>query len=282
MRDQHFWESDCISFKCPVCCLNVKCWTTNLVVDIWMILPEVCLLKRLRKVKVWLRSSGLLMAVENISNYRNHCLPVQQWSSSTNHSSRCLRYCSTGRWNHDTWNKWFDALYCILLWPGGYSVVVSFAQQPVWSVSLTPIHQRRHFLWCWEHQNWTDNQWGWILFIFDRADLVWVAIMDTHTSEERGEHAITPSKSLKRTSLEIAEFSFGEVRRLVWVPSSIPSEFKYGAHYCVDILLPYVCLRGTMGPQFLFIDDNASTSLYSCFSRVRILNAWIVRQGLWI
>ncbi|GFX88265.1 transposable element Tcb2 transposase [Trichonephila clavipes] len=39
-----------------------------------------------------------------------------------------------------------------------------FARRPVRCVPLTPAHRRRRSLWCWEHQNWRDNEWGRVLF----------------------------------------------------------------------------------------------------------------------
>ncbi|GFX69178.1 transposable element Tcb1 transposase [Trichonephila clavipes] len=39
-----------------------------------------------------------------------------------------------------------------------------FARRPVWCVPLTPAHQRRRSLWCREHRNWRDNEWGRVLF----------------------------------------------------------------------------------------------------------------------
>ncbi|GFS92510.1 hypothetical protein TNCV_1159921 [Trichonephila clavipes] len=39
-----------------------------------------------------------------------------------------------------------------------------FARRPVRCVPLTPAHRRRRSLWCWEHRNWRDNEWGRVLF----------------------------------------------------------------------------------------------------------------------
>ncbi|GFU35708.1 transposable element Tcb1 transposase [Trichonephila clavipes] len=39
-----------------------------------------------------------------------------------------------------------------------------FAQRPVRCVPLTAAHQRRCSLWCREHRNWRDNEWGRVLF----------------------------------------------------------------------------------------------------------------------
>ncbi|GFX90032.1 transposable element Tcb1 transposase [Trichonephila clavipes] len=35
-----------------------------------------------------------------------------------------------------------------------------FARRPVWCVPLTSAHWRRRSLWCREHRNWRDNEWG--------------------------------------------------------------------------------------------------------------------------
>ncbi|GFT18901.1 transposable element Tcb2 transposase [Trichonephila clavipes] len=40
-----------------------------------------------------------------------------------------------------------------------------FARRPVRCVPLTPAHRRRRSLWCREHRNWRDNEWGRVLFI---------------------------------------------------------------------------------------------------------------------
>ncbi|GFU32159.1 transposable element Tcb2 transposase [Trichonephila clavipes] len=39
-----------------------------------------------------------------------------------------------------------------------------FARRPVRCVPLTPAHRRRRSLWCREHRNWGDNEWGRVLF----------------------------------------------------------------------------------------------------------------------
>ncbi|GFW26684.1 transposable element Tcb1 transposase [Trichonephila clavipes] len=39
-----------------------------------------------------------------------------------------------------------------------------FARRPVRSVPITPAHRRRRSLWCREHRNWRDNEWGRVLF----------------------------------------------------------------------------------------------------------------------
>ncbi|GFX85931.1 transposon Tf2-9 polyprotein [Trichonephila clavipes] len=39
-----------------------------------------------------------------------------------------------------------------------------FARHPVRCVPLTPAHRRRRSLWCREHRNWRNNEWGRVLF----------------------------------------------------------------------------------------------------------------------
>ncbi|GFV21474.1 transposable element Tcb2 transposase [Trichonephila clavipes] len=38
-----------------------------------------------------------------------------------------------------------------------------FARRPVRCVPLTPAHRRMRSLWCREHWNWKDNEWGRVL-----------------------------------------------------------------------------------------------------------------------
>ncbi|GFS65787.1 transposable element Tc1 transposase [Trichonephila clavipes] len=106
-----------------------------------------------------------------------------------------------------------------------------FARRPVRCVPLTPAHRRRRSLWCREHRNWRDNEWGRVLFTDESR---FSLSSDSHRIliwRER-EDAIIPRTSLK-----------GIVNR---------------TRYCNEILLPYVRLfRGAMGLQFLFMDDNA-------------------------
>ncbi|GFY16684.1 transposable element Tcb2 transposase [Trichonephila clavipes] len=109
-----------------------------------------------------------------------------------------------------------------------------FARHPVRCVPLTPAHRRRRSLWCREHRNWRDNEWGRVLFTDESR---FSLSSDSHRIliwRERGSRN-HPSNIIERT---------GSVN---------------GTRYCNEILLPYVRLfRGAMGLQFLFMDDNAS------------------------
>ncbi|GFU80181.1 transposable element Tcb1 transposase [Trichonephila clavipes] len=47
-----------------------------------------------------------------------------------------------------------------------------FARRPVRRVPLTRAHRRRRSLWCREHRNWRDNEWGREYSLQMRADSV--------------------------------------------------------------------------------------------------------------
>ncbi|GFV54173.1 transposable element Tcb2 transposase [Trichonephila clavipes] len=134
-----------------------------------------------------------------------------------------------------------------------------FARRPVRCVPLTPAHRRRRSLWCREHRNWRDNEWGRVLFIdesrfslssYSHRILIW---------RERG--------SLNHPSNIIERDRYGGRGVLIWGGIMLCSRtnlhiFDAGSvnetRYCNEILLPYVSLfRGAMGLQFLFMDDNA-------------------------
>ncbi|GFW81313.1 transposable element Tcb2 transposase [Trichonephila clavipes] len=124
-----------------------------------------------------------------------------------------------------------------------------FARRPVRCVPLTPVHRRRRSLWCREHRNWRDNEWGRVLFTDESR---FSLSSDSHRIliwRERGSRNHPSNSGLvwggirlgSRTDLHI--FDAGSVN---------------GIRYCNEILLSYVRLfRGAMGLQFLFMDDNA-------------------------
>ncbi|GFV72697.1 transposable element Tcb2 transposase [Trichonephila clavipes] len=134
-----------------------------------------------------------------------------------------------------------------------------FARRPVRCVPLTPAHRRRRSLWCREHRNWRDNEWGRVLFTdesrfslstYSHRILIW---------RERGSRN-HPSNIIERDR-------YGGRCVLVWGGIMLDSRtdlhiFDAGSvnltRYCNEILLPYARLfRGAMGLQFLFMDDNA-------------------------
>ncbi|GFS47579.1 hypothetical protein TNCV_3133761 [Trichonephila clavipes] len=130
-----------------------------------------------------------------------------------------------------------------------------FARRPVRCVPLTPAHRRRRSLWCREHRNWRDNEWGRVLFTDESR---FSLSSDSHL--ERAGSRNHPSNIIERDR-------YGGRGVLVWGGIMLGSRTDLhifdagsvnGARYCNEILLPYVRLfRGAMGLQFLFMDDNA-------------------------
>ncbi|GFX21801.1 transposable element Tcb2 transposase [Trichonephila clavipes] len=155
----------------------------------------------------------------------------------------------------DTRHRRLDDRYRVLPWPGGGL----FARRPVRCVPLTPAHRRRRSLWCREHRNWRDNEWGRVLFTDESR---FSLSSDSHRIliwRERGSRN-HPSNIIERDR-------YGGRGVLVWGGIMLCSRTDLhildagsvnGTRYCNEILLPYVRLfRGAMGLQFLFMDDNA-------------------------
>ncbi|GFX85145.1 transposable element Tcb2 transposase [Trichonephila clavipes] len=126
-------------------------------------------------------------------------------------------------------------------------------------VPLTPTHRRRRSLWCREHRNWRDNEWGRVLFTDESR---FSLSSDSHRIliwRERGSRN-HPSNIIERDR-------YGGRGVLVWGGIMLGSRTDLhifnagsvnGTRYCNEILLPYVRLfKGAMGLQFLFMDDNA-------------------------
>ncbi|GFY20224.1 transposable element Tcb2 transposase [Trichonephila clavipes] len=134
-----------------------------------------------------------------------------------------------------------------------------FARRPVWCVPLTPAHRRRRSLWCREHRNWRDNEWGRVLFT-----------EDSRFSLSSDSHRILiwrEGGSRNHSSNIIERDRYGGHGVLVWGGIMLGSRTDLhifdagsvnGTRYCNEILLPHVRLfRGAMGLQFFFMDDNA-------------------------
>ncbi|GFW12522.1 transposable element Tcb2 transposase [Trichonephila clavipes] len=134
-----------------------------------------------------------------------------------------------------------------------------FARRPVRCVPLMLAHRRRRSLWCREHRNWRDNEWGRVLFTDESR---FSLSSDSHRIliwRERG--------SRNHTSNIIERDRYGGRGALIWGGIMLGSRTDLhifdagsvnGIRYCNEILLPYVRLfRGAMGLQFLFMDDNA-------------------------
>ncbi|GFT59988.1 transposable element Tcb2 transposase [Trichonephila clavipes] len=134
-----------------------------------------------------------------------------------------------------------------------------FARRPVRCVPLTPAHRRRRSLWCREHRNWRDKEWGRVLFTDESR---FSLSSDSHRIliwREWGSRN-HPSNIIERDR-------YGGHDVLVWGGIMLGSRTDLhifdagsvnGTRYCNEILLPYVRLfRGAIGLQFLFMDENA-------------------------
>ncbi|GFV45808.1 transposable element Tc1 transposase [Trichonephila clavipes] len=134
-----------------------------------------------------------------------------------------------------------------------------FARRPVRCVPLTPAHRRRRSLWCREHRNWRDNEWGRVLFTDESRFSLSSDSHRIHIWRERGSRN-HPSNIIERDR-------YGGRGVLVWGGIVLGSRTDLhifdagsvnGTRYCNEILLPYVHIfRGAMGLQFLFMDENA-------------------------
>ncbi|GFX54932.1 transposable element Tcb2 transposase [Trichonephila clavipes] len=89
-----------------------------------------------------------------------------------------------------------------------------FARRPVRCVPLTPAHRRRCSLWCREHRNCRDSEWGRVLFTDESR---FSLSSDSHRIliwRELGSRN-HPSNIIEKTGMEVAVFSFGEESYLV-------------------------------------------------------------------
>ncbi|GFU94374.1 transposable element Tc1 transposase [Trichonephila clavipes] len=134
-----------------------------------------------------------------------------------------------------------------------------FARRRVRCVPLAPADRRRGSLWCREHWNWRDNEWGQVLFTDESrfslsSDSHRILIWREWGSRNHPSNIIKRDKYGGRGVLVLGGIILGSRTDLhIFDAGSVN-----GTRYCNEILLPYVCLfRGAMGLQFLFMDDNA-------------------------
>ncbi|GFX33154.1 transposable element Tc1 transposase [Trichonephila clavipes] len=112
------------------------------------------------------------------------------------------------------------------------------ARRPVRCVPLTPAHRRRRSLWCREHRNWRDNEWGRVLFTDESR---FSLSSDSHRIliwRERRSHN-HPSNIIERDR-------YGGRGVLVWGGIMLGSR--------TDL---HIFDAEALGLQFLFMDDNA-------------------------
>ncbi|GFW03656.1 transposable element Tcb2 transposase [Trichonephila clavipes] len=132
-------------------------------------------------------------------------------------------------------------------------------RRPERCLPLKVDHRRHRLQWCREHKNWTTDQRSRVLFTDEsrfstrsnsQSVLIWREIgtrFYTRNIKER-QHYGCPGVLVwggimlnGRTELHIFD-----------------RESVIGNRYCEDVLLPHVRLfRGAIGPDFIFMDDNA-------------------------
>ncbi|GFU64943.1 transposable element Tcb2 transposase [Trichonephila clavipes] len=133
-----------------------------------------------------------------------------------------------------------------------------FARRPVRCVPLTPAHRRRRSLWCREHRNSRDSEWGRVLFTDESR---FSLSSDSHRIliwRERGSRN-HPSNIIERDR-------YGGRGVLVWGGIMLGSRTDLhifdagsvnGTRYCNEILLPYVRFLEVLWVcSSLFMDDN--------------------------
>ncbi|GFU28716.1 transposable element Tcb2 transposase [Trichonephila clavipes] len=69
-----------------------------------------------------------------------------------------------------------------------------FARRLVRCVPLTPAHRRSRSLWCREHRNWRDNEWGRVLFTDESR---FILSNDSHRNDSHLTRAGKPQSSLE-------------------------------------------------------------------------------------
>ncbi|GFX29726.1 transposable element Tcb1 transposase [Trichonephila clavipes] len=192
----------------PSCCLSEKWQIINLLDDIWMLLPEV---ESLGEV------GGRPQCDKN--SYPGFSSGRPRGTTSADHryivlQARRNRRQTAGEIRHTTQATGRPISRFTVtrrLHGGGL-----FARRPVRCVTLTPAHRRRRSLWCREHRNWRDNEWGRVLFT-DESRFSLSSDSYRILMWRSGEAAIIPRTSLKGTGMEVAVFSFGEASCLVVV-----------------------------------------------------------------
>ncbi|GFV97357.1 transposable element Tcb2 transposase [Trichonephila clavipes] len=121
-------------------------------------------------------------------------------------------------------------------------------------------HRRRRSLWCREHRNWRDNEWGRVLFTDESrfslsSDSYRILIWRARGSRNHHSNIIERDRYGGRGVLVWGGIMLGSRTDLhIFDAGSVN-----GTRYCNEILLPCVRLfRGAMGLRFLFMDGNAS------------------------
>ncbi|GFU76493.1 HTH_Tnp_Tc3_2 domain-containing protein [Trichonephila clavipes] len=150
----------------PSCCLSEKWRIINLLDDIWMLLPEVESLGSWRKACSVTRTAirgSVVVVHEKPHPSDDRYIVLQARRNRRQTAGEIARHMTQATGRPDI------GVFTVArrLHGGGL-----FARRPVRRVPLTPAHRRRRSLWCREHRNWRDNEWGRVLFTDEKADSV--------------------------------------------------------------------------------------------------------------
>ncbi|GFX10967.1 transposable element Tcb2 transposase [Trichonephila clavipes] len=133
-----------------------------------------------------------------------------------------------------------------------------YARRPVRCVPLTATHCRLRLTWGREHALWTSQQWSWWMFSDESRFSL--------QSDSRRTLIWRPPGTSYHQESTIERHRFGGVGWLVWGGIILGSRtdlhvqnVTLTGHIYRDVILEqHVRLfRGTMGTEFLFMDDNA-------------------------
>lgn len=134
-----------------------------------------------------------------------------------------------------------------------------FARRPERCIPLKVSHRRHRLEWCREHETWTPHQWSRVLFTDEsrfsatsdsQRQLIWREVgarFHPNNIAERdrygGPGVVVWGGIMLNGRTELQIFDRGSVT---------------GDRYCNEVILPHVRLfRGAIGPDFIFMDDNA-------------------------
>ncbi|GFT55978.1 transposable element Tcb1 transposase [Trichonephila clavipes] len=143
---------------------------------------------------------------KHIRIWRKQGTRNQPQNNTQHHAFRGQKHYGAGRNRQhsgeiaDTLHRRLDDQYRVLPWPEDCTVVVCL-HDALYGGTLTPAHRRRCSLWCREHQNWRDNEWGRVLFT---DESIFSLSSDSHRIRIwRGSRkpAIIPRTSLKGTEV---------------------------------------------------------------------------------
>ncbi|GFX70330.1 transposable element Tcb2 transposase [Trichonephila clavipes] len=134
-----------------------------------------------------------------------------------------------------------------------------YAHRPERCLPLKVDHRHHRSQWCREHKNWTTDQWSRVLFMEESR-------VSTRSDSQR----ILIWRKIGRQfySSNIKErHHYGGPGVLVWGGIMLNGRTELhifdrvsviGDRYCEEVLLSHVRLfRGAIGPDFIFMDDNA-------------------------